>query len=348
MTSNRGAWILVLLAVLPACAQKPRERTIGSAPSAVAACRGDGPLPPGPARTSGPLHTWGVIEYPPLATPWGLDGKARPVLGFAEKDRGLRFDLAFSGPGTDEFEKVPVPIKGDVQVVLYTPGGKVAPICGDDTVSGWAGGSLGTSGSLTFRFPWQANDLREAWIEVRLAKISYWLTVPYGFTRDPRESLCPPDPAMERPTPAPVVPEAGRKVAVIRWDRVGYDLGAIANAWRLSLLQANPFDASTAITLYKENQSPGPRGWSLDWPKTALRVDQASGHSVEGAAVSITREDDGMRRTDRFRLARNSEIRGRYWGTMVITVDGKEHSLMMPSSVFKYVHGIADEKGGRP
>lgn len=323
------------LALTTAAAPVPSVGT-----SALLPCRGGPPRPAKPPP-SGPLHTWGTISYPPIATPWGIGGKAIPVIGSGNKHEGLRFDLSFVGPGNErELSKLPVPQKGELQVLLHTPHGKVAPKCGDTGVGAWVGNQWGASGSMLFIFPWQANDLLEAWIEVRLPEISYWLTVPYGFTRDPDDPLSPPAPSLERPAAPPITAEPGRKAKAIPWQTVSYDLGLITKTWRLSFTQSNPFDASTVVTLYKDDNSRGLLSWSLDSPKTAVRVER--GYTVQGIAMSITREDDGMRRTDRFRLNRNPSHDGRFWGTLVVSVDGKDFPVVMPSSLFKYTHGEAD------
>lgn len=329
----------------PASATASSAHAGASSPEAAALprCRGDKPDETKPP-TSGPRHTWEVISYPVLATPWGLDGKAHPSIGFGAKDSGLRFDLSFSAPGFrrggGDLDKGATPKKGEVQVFLHTPHGKVLPKCGDDEIGGWVGGSLGASGSMMFIFPWQANELADAWIEVRLPATSYWLMVPYGFTRDPRDPLCPAAPSIERPPPPAVPSEPDRKVQVIPWTSVSYDLGLITPTWRLSLLQSNPFDASTTITLYKDDNSQGLLSWSLESPKTALRVER--GYTVKGILMSITREEDGFRRTDHFRINRNPSSDGRFWGTLIVSVDGKDFPVLMPSSLFKYTHGSAD------
>ncbi len=185
VTSLRAA-LVVLLAfggALPGCAQKPQENPQeAKTTSTVPRCRGDGPPPSWPGADVGPSPHLGDHRVPvaPHAVGHGRQGAALPRL--RREGPGLRFDLTFSGPGSEEPEKVPVPLAGDVHVVMHTPSGEVAPECADSEIGGWAGGSLGTSGDMTFPLPLQANALREAWIEVRLAKISYWLTVPYGFT----------------------------------------------------------------------------------------------------------------------------------------------------------------------
>src|SRR5215469_10899686 len=37
-------------------------------------------------------------------------------------------------------------------------------------------------------FPWGTNALEESWIEVSIGPDRYWLEIPYGFDRDPRDS----------------------------------------------------------------------------------------------------------------------------------------------------------------
>ncbi len=59
--------------------------------------------------------------------------------------------------------------------------------------------------------------------------------------------------------------------------------------------------------------------------------------------MNLRLHDDGMRRSDSFDFNRNpGERELRDWGTMIISIDGKESTLAMPSSLFRYVHGIAD------
>jgi len=49
-----------------------------------------------------------------------------------------------------------------------------------------------------------------------------------------------------------------------------------------------------------------------------------------------------MRRSDAFHFNRYPSEKGRGWGTAVVSVDDKTYEFSIPSSLFKYVHGITD------
>jgi hypothetical protein len=352
-----SAWAVLLCA--PVCTGSCHEERASSrpadtaeaaapAPSPAAAsaplpCRSRDPLEPSKPLPAGPRHTWKSISYPSIATPWGIGGTAIPLVAVDDPRGGLRLILSFLAPYDDkEREKMPMPREGeDLQILLHTPHGKVPPKCDPSRLVAWFGGGGAMSGGTSFSFPWQANDLLEAWIELRLPDLSYWLTIPYGFTRDPRDPLGPPDPSLERPSAPPLGAEPGRRAKVVPWQAVSYDLGPInKEKWRLSFTQSNPFHAATVLTLYKDNNLNGLLSWGIDSPKTAIRVEH--GYAMAGILTSITREEDGFRRTDRFHLQDSHHEAGRFWGTLIISVDGKDYPVAMPSSLFKYTHGETD------
>ena len=59
--------------------------------------------------------------------------------------------------------------------------------------------------------------------------------------------------------------------------------------------------------------------------------------------MGIRLHDDGMRRSDSFSFNRNpSKMDQRTSGLMTIKVDDREYSFTVPSSLFKYTHGLVD------
>ena len=48
-------------------------------------------------------------------------------------------------------------------------------------------------------------------------------------------------------------------------------------------------------------------------------------------------------RTDDYRLGMGTgEDQGRLWGKVIVKMDDESYECVVPSSMFKYVHGVAD------
>ena len=56
--------------------------------------------------------------------------------------------------------------------------------------------------------------------------------------------------------------------------------------------------------------------------------------------VRIT--DDGMRRYDTFKCFTRSEPDQRCWGTLTAEIDDKSYSVVVPSSLYKFGHNVAE------
>jgi hypothetical protein len=209
-------------------------------------------------------------------------------------------------------------------------------------------GTTGSGHSYPFQFPWGNNVLEEAWIELHFPEQTYWLEIPYGFTRNPADPPAPPAPQLGIPTLAVATKDLRPKDQIVPWVSVEYDLGEIQNKWSLSLKQANRFDGETELILYREDQQIGKsiHRWEMSSPQTTLKILRADGRSVGSICMSVRRHDDGMRRSDTFRIFRDPG-NARDWGRMVITVDEKSYELVMPSSLFRYTHGVAEPHHNR-
>ncbi len=56
--------------------------------------------------------------------------------------------------------------------------------------------------------------------------------------------------------------------------------------------------------------------------------------AVECKCLSIRLHDDGMRRSDTYRISRFDGDHERGWGTFEIAVDDKTYRLVIPSSLY--------------
>ena len=292
-------------------------------------------------------HTWSQINYASLPCPWA-SGTARPSLRAPGKDetQGLLFGLTFFRSYVDESQKKfvePDPQKLTVRM-HFADGKVVSPKNPGFEVLGWFGNSLGASASVQRVFPWTENKLLEAWIEVRYPGHVFWLEVPYGFTRNPSDALCAPSKS-GRPKLAPAMKKLEEGAKIVKWKHVEYDLGKIQNGWGLTLMHSNPFDAHSEIVLFRDDFRIGKSAilWDLYSPRTSVIIRHANGNTQKGWAKSLRLHDDGLRRSDKFNFNRNGrDDEMRDWGTIVIDVDGKSREAVVPSSLFRYVHGVAD------
>ncbi|MDB6175870.1 MAG: hypothetical protein JWL59_5181 [Chthoniobacteraceae bacterium] len=286
-------------------------------------------------------HAWQSIEYPRLPVP-GLETENLSVLvgsGGGDEASHLRFDVLWSG-GRDEALPVVIADADKFVVRLHLSDGKVILPQPEKRPQSWMGaGSRGMTYSLIYLFPWQRNEMEEAWIEFALPRQTYWIELPYGFTRDPADAL-PADSKRGEPVFPPTMKTPGEDGKMVPWLRVNYNLGQIQNGWRLSLKIANPFDAKAEVILYRDDSRVGQSMflWKLDTPRTAMEIKTGNGSIIAAHAMGIRLHEDGMRRSDNYSFNRYPEG-GRDWGKVVIRVDEKACEGVVPSSLFKYVHG---------
>jgi len=247
----------------------------------------------------------------------------------------LRFDVLWNGLSSI---KPPDAIMkpGRMSVRLHLASGTTVEPTNTprDSPAGFGGGGGTTYSRISF-FPWGPNQLEEAWFEFRIDDRTYWIEVPYGFTRDPSAPLAPSEPNAGRPALAPGMTKIAPEDGVVPWTHIEYDLGLIQNGWRLLVQQSNPFDAQCLVTLYREDGS-----WKLDRPKTSAQIADAGGGVLTAPQVAA-RITDPFRRVDEYSFPRYPHD-GRGWGTLTIAVDGKPTTAVIPSSLFKYTHGIAE------
>jgi hypothetical protein len=191
-------------------------------------------------------------------------------------------------------------------------------------------------------FPWGRNALEEAWVELRLPGQRYWLEIPYGFTRNPRDRLSPAIPSAGPPATAAAMEKLPSGDKILKWSRVRYPYARIQNSWSYELILSNPFDGRAEIVLYRDDCAVGMSMflWNLDTPKTAVTIVEADGGAHTGLGMARVLHDDGMRRSDTFHFSRVPSD-ARDWGTIRVRIGDKEYKRMIPSSMYNYTHGHA-------
>ena len=295
------------------------------------------------AQDSAPTqtHNWEYISFGSL--PRTNNTAITPSLQLNNTiDNGLVFSLQYYVRSELKAESV-LPPDADILVRLHHPDGSVDE--GQPSIANrvGVGNSWGMTYSFSYGFPWGENVLDEAWIELCVAKQMFWLEVPYGFTRNPSNALSPSDGKRGRPVFAPAMKDLGPADKIIPWHYVHYDLGSIQHGWRLCLDQANPFDAEAEITLYRDDTQirKSIYLWELHSPRSDIEIRQPDGNNLHGHGMSI-RLQDAMRRTDSFKFNRNASDDTRCWGTVAIKIDDESYECVVPSSLFRYVHGVSD------
>lgn len=285
-------------------------------------------------------HQWEYIMYPHINLPRPHPTYASFLLAYRKEEPGLKFQITL---GTDESN---LPKKSEMTVCLHRSGREKITL--ENPGAGAIGSGLGMSYHYLYHFPWGKNLLEEAWIEVRFPEKTYWLEIPYGFTRNPADPLAPDAPQQGVPVLVPAMKELGSKDQILPWLFIQYDLGEIQNKWRLSVKQANRLHGETELILYREDQRVGKSiyVWELCSPQTTVKIVRPNGSIIGSTCMSVRRLEDGFRRSDTFKLSGDA-AEGRDWGLMIITVDEKSYELTMPSSLFRYTHGLAEPNHNR-
>jgi hypothetical protein len=300
-----------------------------------------------PSTTSQPqklVHNWEYITFP-----WTLpDGKSCPSFlvssgeQYDQVSRGLRLDIMNIVQGFGFFKTNAIAARlyrANGEIVEPTAEGKEllnAPISA--STASYPG--MEPAPQVMTYFPWDKNALEECWIEVSIGPERYWVEIPYGFDRNPNDSLPSSIPGGP-PKFVPAMKSLTDHDHVMRWQTVHYDLGVIQNGWRLSLIQSNSVDAESEVVLYREDVKSGTAtSWETNSPATALSVLDASGTIIGSHCTDVHIQDGGMERSNMYDIARNGDdLRCR--GQIEISVDNKSYRVVVPSSLYKYAHGHA-------
>jgi hypothetical protein len=309
-------------------------------------------------------HRWERIEYPSAPAPWDQNDRVRFLVGSGQGDdkAGFRVYIQWTGSGDSpatgrlfdpkdlgdlrtriEVDRKKLPDPKDILVQVHMADGTVIKP-NNAPPAGWVGtgNQRAMTWSVACTFPWGPNTLDEAWVEVKFPQRTYWLEIPYGFTRDPEQPLAPPIPNRSRPAFAPAMKALPKDDIIVTWSCVEYDLGVIQNNWRLSLKLSNPCDLQCEMILFRGDIQIGKSMylWELHSPRTSVSLKLPGGDVLENRGLNVRVHDDGMRRSDTFQFNECSTP-GRSWGALTATVDDKSYTIAVPSSMFKRFHGVA-------
>jgi len=272
-------------------------------------------------------HKWEYITF----TPTLPDRKDCPTffvrseINQSDESQGFRLDITHR---LLEFFKTNV-----ITAKLYRENGEIVePTAARKQSMNFPIGLNGTMQMVTF-FPWGTNALEACWINVSAGTEQYWLEIPYGFDRNLSDPLPPSIPG-GCPRLLPAMKALSDHDHIIHWQNVHYDLGKIRHGRWLSLIQSNPVDAESEIELYDENEP----SWNLYTPRTSVRILAADNEVHVGRCINLHLDDRGMRRSDTFNFGRSGSD-GRSWGQIEISVDDKTYRVVVPSSLYEYIHG---------
>lgn len=293
---------------------------------------------------AGETHAWSSISYPEVSCRFG-NGKASPALGVSRRPgvKGLEFRLSFWWPKAAEENKGFVAPEGKlIRLRLnHADGSVVAPSQSNFADPFPRGSHMGRNWHGTFRcvFPWAGNRMEEAWLELVFPDQTYWLELPYGFTRDPDSTELPTS-NLGPPKVAAGMKALPANAQIVNWKDVFYKVGAVKDEFWVSIQQSNLQNARSLINLGREVAT---LRWSLSSPRTSVAVRYKSGITLTGDARGGRLRESGYYRTDEFEFGTDqSDKDTRDWATVVVTVGDRQWSVTMPSSLYKHGHGVAD------
>lgn len=287
------------------------------------------------------LHDWEYIQYPwmpncpTFVIGWPSGGTERSD----DLSRGLRLDILNIKQGFPFFKT------NTITARLFRANGEIVEPAAQEKQLLNAPVSCSTMSSpgmepdvqVVTYFPWGSNTLEESWLEITIAPEWYWVEIPYGFDRNPAEPLAH-STTNGPPQFVPAMKSLTEHDHVVRWENVHYNLGQTQDGGELSLIQSNPFNAVSDVDIYNFPKAP-----NVYTPHTDVRLLDADGTVIEGKCVNLHLDDYHPGRTDTFDLFDYNAADLRCWGQIEVNVDGKIYRTVVPSSLYKYIHGHASQ-----
>lgn len=298
---------------------------------------GDKPVDKDSSRKK--AHVWQCITFP---SPKNGD-KNSPYFSVRCGEKGQGLQLNIDADASDTKREAPaILLQKPIAAHLYRENGEIINSVGGNLDRPRGMSDMGSTGwSISTIFPWGKNTLDAAWIKVDLGTERYWLEIPYGFDRNPQVPL-PPAQSDAGPKIIPAMKALTNHDHVLQWKGVVYDLGKIQNGWSLSLIQSNPGDGESEVELYRDDEAIGKSMylWDMYSPRTKVYAIDSDGTRIQSHGVNIHLDEDGFRRRDLFKMNRYiSDVDNRCWGQIEIKVDDKSYRVVVPSSLYKFIHG---------
>jgi hypothetical protein len=288
-----------------------------------------------------PEARWSSIEYPYFDIPGApgrtITGRLSPGREGDGRPDQLLFRLIYYQPAGEEIP--PVIVNPETFVVRLHLGDGSVIDAKSDTGQHWdgAGNQMGLTMSRVYDFPWGRNAYDEAWIEWRLPHQTFWFEVPYGFTRNPAQPWPSPDRTRSEPHLATAMNNLSSRDELISWRFVEYQLGEIQNHWRLTARIANSPRTGAEAVLYHPPDEGEP--WVAEKPQVELQL------KGQGNSRRVAYRTQGMlERIDTFRMGCDGSDEGRDTGVAILHVDDRSYEFTIPSSLCKYLHGMADHE----
>lgn len=268
---------------------------------------------------SGKPIPWSLLDYEMNIPCLPGEKLAISVTPGAYDTRSLKVDLSWidRGDGGPAFDRL--------KMRLHYPDGHVIE------ASYASGPFMVTAGVLMhlqhFVFPYGDNTLTEAWFELRADDRTYWLEVPYGFTRNPEYPPPPSDPKAEDSPFAPAMFQMRKDDDIVRWSSVQYKYGPIQNGWDLEVNIAHRGDIRCQVKLRRPDGR-----WAIHTPVTTVRVERDNSGPMVGEQISSYLRHPNCRE-DEFTFD-FKPLTGRSWGNLIVTVDDKPYSRTISLGTF--------------
>ena len=336
---------------------------VGRSHGTLGCLQADGKPEPKPAEPPAAKHRWKRISYPAILswrkdaiTTWENEGSRTPITIRNKGPEGMELSFFYYLPSAYEQERRGESKPEKVTADLFRNKEKPLKLKGALETHAYygSGGDMERREILcnhTFVIPWGPNGLDDGWVRLRLLRQgrSFWVELPYGFTRNPND---PPAPArMDRNRPSFPSVEKSFGDVVIPWESVTYELEALKPGEAVqeyerrmdgasletlkkrsgaSLTLSNPFYPAAELTL---TGLYGP----VQEPRSAISLGGSEGRCISLAILEI----NGLTRSQMFRWG-TMPSEGRQWCTVRITVNNEERVMDVPSSLIFYSHGHAE------
>jgi hypothetical protein len=277
-------------------------------------------------------HNWQVITFADASLSSGDKGPGFSVRP-DDDNKGWLLEIDFGDPAFDKANMISARLHREDGEIVESVGGNLnaprpADVTGPDDFnrppSEW---------HAQTSFPWGKNTLDESWIEVSMGQERYWLEIPYGFDRNPKDALPPTIPG-KRPHFAAPMKKTTTHDHIVQWDEVSYEILPVQGGYSISLGLCNPGDAIGKLFLYQEKG-----GWDLHTPRTFLKAIDSDGTEIESRCTGIRLDEDTpYGRDDTFSFNRYP-FYDRCWGQIEIRVGTKSYRIVVPSSMYEFGQG---------
>lgn len=284
-----------------------------------------------PAKDS--VSLWETISYPSM-TPWRKSitlPVLRPTIQVENKGKaGMELTFVYFRPTEAAQEQ-----NGKVDAETVTAAlhrNEKLPVTLKGVVESHEIGGLETKHS--FAIPWGPNEFDDAWVRLDLKDRTFWVEMPYGFTRKPDDPPAPADTQRADPVTTPFKKNGmGPDDLVIPWEYVSYRWQGVKGAGNVTIRLGNSFDAMTELILWRFE------GSDVREPHCSVTNVIKPGYEKAGQCISLSLEKSSTpSRSQMFRFTRGSD-ESRHWCDVQVSVGKEKHTLMVPSSLICYGHG---------